>query len=862
MIAGLLAGCGGGGGSDTPPPPANTAPVATMLLSGAVTAGGAGADVSASAGADLVMSGAGSTDGDGDAITFKWTIISKPATSNIKIVNDAAAQLTIRADVGGDYVFRLRVTDSKGAYTEKDAKVAILPNQAPVTTVAVTATFTGETSVKPAADVTIGAAIVLDAAASTDADGDLVNVTWTMLEKPAASKAAFLTDGKVTRFSADAAGTFRVRARGTDPKGAFRDTIYVFNASNHPPQTVVLTSVSAGTSGNGEATINAATGYMVAFNGSTSADPDGTALTHAWTIASKPAGSSAVLTSASGPTSQITPDVLGTYVVKMVVTNAGGAASTYTTTVVVNNRRPLASLSTNATPIALPTGPAVRMPVGTQLTLRGTGSTDADGDTLTYSWALSSKPAGSSSVLSTASEATTQLTTDASGTYVIVLRVTDTSGAFSEQTLMVESGNYAPVAVLDKNRVSALAGSPVTASAAMSFDEDGDTLTYNWTLDARPSGSAAVLGTSNTNALTLTPDVAGTYMATVTVSDGKGSSSASFYIKALSSVATNVSLNFAPLEARYSQGLDKMVVVASNPNALKIIDPFTGVIKTVVLPMAVKAMQLSPDGKLAAVLHENILSLVDLDAAILVRSSTTGGSHTDAFVMNSGITYLVGQTGGQWVDEKVTVIDGRSGANLTASLAADMLYGHGRFYGTQYGIYAPLKNRVLLMSQGLSPADIDYFTIDPASGKVLASGESPYHGDYNMSTPLFLSANQDILFTSSGTYFNSETLRYAGSLSLTGGILSLSHSGDADEALVLQGNISWYSSTSTYRSEYLRFTGALFLPDAPISLPVISGEQSYGLKIFHSANANHVALVQTGTATQNGVGVKYYVTTR
>lgn len=857
LAMGLLSACGGGGGTSSTP--SNAAPAATVMLSGVVEAGGADADVTASAGAELVLSGTGSSDADGDTITYQWSIVSKPAASNLVLGSVTNVAQTIKPDVGGMYVVKLRVTDSKGAYSEKQAKIQIRDNVAPVTNVVVTATYVGVTSTKPTMALNIGSSVLLDASGSTDADGDTVTTAWTLLEKPAGSSAGLATDGRTSRLVLDVAGVFKVRARGSDTRGAYSDTVYVFDARNRAPQTVVINSVSAAPGESGQATVAAATGYLVALNGAGSSDPDGGALTYAWLVTSKPAASAAVLSSATGAATQITPDVLGDYVVKMTVTDGAGAASTYVTTISVKNRRPLAAISSNATPAALPTGPSLRMPVNTILTLRGTASTDADGDAMVYAWSITSKPAASTATLSSATAAVVDVRPDVSGTYVVLLRVTDSAGAYSERSLILEVGNYAPVAVVDKNRVSILAGSAVAASAALSFDEDGDALTYLWSIDARPAGSVAAIAAPATSALAFTPDLAGTYVAAVTVSDGKSSSVAYVTIKVLASVATNVPLNFVPLQARYSKGLDKLVVVATNPNAVKIIDPFTAAIKTVLLPVGVKSMQLSPDGKLAAVLHEGIVSLVDVDAGTVIRSSATSGAQTDAFVTNAGLIYMIGQTGGQWVDQAVGVIDGRTGVNLSATLGL----GSWVFYGTQYGVYAPLKNKVFLVEQGLSPSDIDFFTIDPATGKVGSAGDSPYHGDYPMSAPLFLSGNEDLVFTAQGNYFRTDTLRYAGKFNMTGALLSMSHSSDADEALVLQlANSDYWNSSSTYKDSYLRFSGALFLPEAAITLPVIDSAQSYGINIFHSANGNHVALVQTVTATQNGTGAKYYVTTR
>ena len=147
---------------------------------------------------------------------------------------------------------------------------------------------------------------------------------------------------------------------------------------------------------------------------------------------------------------------------------------------------------------------------------------------------------------------------------------------------------------------------------------------------------------------------------------------------------------------------------------------------------------------------------------------------------------------------------------------------------------------------------------------MLTSGDSPYHGDYALGQDFYLSGNQDLVFTSTGTYFNTETLRYAGTLfSSVESILHMTHSSTADEALVLQTGVSGsYPYTSVYRSFYRRFSGALFYEDANIALPLVNGEQSYGLKIFHSANDDHVLLVQTGSAEALAAGVQYHLIVR
>lgn len=399
---------------------------------------------------------------------------------------------------------------------------------------------------------------------------------------------------------------------------------------------------------------------------------------------------------------------------------------------------------------------------------------------------------------------------------------------------------YSAVANAGVNRTGTM-GTAVVLDGTGSLEGSGAQTSYAWAFTERPALSNAVLRNADTSLPSFIPDKPGTYSIALTFSDGKTSVSSSVKVVVFQSM-----LNFAPLDVHYSKGLDKMIVSSSNPNALKIVDPFSGDVATVSLPAAVKNFSLSPDGRRAIVLHESVASLVNLDSAVVVKSFATGGSHTDAFLTANGVAYFIGQSGGQWVRPSVVYFDAATGQALTPPEGNYM----GSFYGTQTGIYAPTKNKVYLMSQGLSPADINYFTINPTNSEVTAMGDSPYHGDYSMSAPLYLSENEDILFTSSGNYFYTSTLRYAGTFSQS--VRSLSNSAAKDETLIFAG------SGPNYPANYRRYTGSLFFSDTTIALPVIDGKQSYGIKIFHSVNGSRVALVQTGSAAADGAGLKYY----
>jgi hypothetical protein len=173
-------------------------------------------------------------------------------------------------------------------------------------------------------------------------------------------------------------------------------------------------------------------------------------------------------------------------------------------------------------------GPGQNTVAGTAVTLDGSQSSDANADPLTYQWALTSRPVGSSASLANAATVKPTFTADLPGTYVASLVVSDgkVSSSLSTVTITASATNAAPVAnagLVQNVQVGAL----VTLDGSGSTDANGDTLTYNWSLTSKPQGSATVIGTPTLIKPTFTADVVGTYVATLTVNDGKTSSASS-----------------------------------------------------------------------------------------------------------------------------------------------------------------------------------------------------------------------------------------------------------------------------------------------------------------------------------------------
>jgi hypothetical protein len=105
-------------------------------------------------------------------------------------------------------------------------------------------------------------------------------------------------------------------------------------------------------------------------------------------------------------------------------------------------------VNTNSRPVA-DAGPDQAVLTGDTVTLDGTGSTDKDGNQLTYSWSISQKPAGSAAVLSGSSSATPSFVADMDGEYLIELVVSDGKISSAADTVTVTATNtlgydYAP----------------------------------------------------------------------------------------------------------------------------------------------------------------------------------------------------------------------------------------------------------------------------------------------------------------------------------------------------------------------------------------------------------------------------------
>jgi len=165
---------------------------------------------------------------------------------------------------------------------------------------------------------------------------------------------------------------------------------------------------------------------------------------------------------------------------------------------------------------------------GNTIFLDASQSTSTDGGPLTYQWILVSKPQGSAASISNPTLVNSSLQTDLAGQYTIKLIVSDASSNSSEDSVTltaVPSGSTAPVANAGAVQ-SVVVGALVTLDGNNSSATSALPLSYSWTLNSRPAGSAAALSGATTASPTFTADAAGPYTLSLVVNDGKNSSAA------------------------------------------------------------------------------------------------------------------------------------------------------------------------------------------------------------------------------------------------------------------------------------------------------------------------------------------------
>jgi hypothetical protein len=145
-----------------------------------------------------------------------------------------------------------------------------------------------------------------------------------------------------------------------------------------------------------------------------------------------------------------------------------------------------------------------------------------DNDPLTFSWSMLWRQ-GNTAVLDDPTSKTPTFVAERAGNYIVQLIVNDGKVPSEAKTVKI-TANSRPVAIPQAPQ-QVMQGDTVTLDGSQSYDPDGDSITYQWSL-SKPNASTAALSDATAMNSVFVADVPGTYSATLVVNDGKENSDA------------------------------------------------------------------------------------------------------------------------------------------------------------------------------------------------------------------------------------------------------------------------------------------------------------------------------------------------
>jgi VCBS repeat-containing protein len=406
----------------------------------------AGADQSALVNDTVTLDGSGSSDVDGDTLSFKWSFASKPNGSSATLSSTTAAKPSFVGDVAGSYVVQLIVND--GTANSQPDTVSISTENSPTAVNEPPIVVDDDYTMEEDKQLNVPEPGVL----SNDSDPDADSITALMVDDVKNGTLTLYENGSFTyNPSLDFSSTDSFTYRADD--GQF--------TSNIATVTITVNDVNDPPLADANGPYSGTVGIPVSLDGSGSSDSDGTIISYKWDFGDGSKGSGV-----SPAHNYQTP---GTFIVRLTATDDAGATDTATTTAEIaeKNQPPLAADDDYTTK------------EDTQLNVPGPGvlgnDSDPDGDPIT------------AILVSNTSNGNLTLNGDGSFTYYPDLNFDGTdhftyvtnegqleSNIVATVTITVNPVNDAPVAVDDAFSVDKETQLNITAQSVLYNDIDPD----------------------------------------------------------------------------------------------------------------------------------------------------------------------------------------------------------------------------------------------------------------------------------------------------------------------------------------------------------------------------------------------------
>ena len=483
-------------------------------------------------------------DAENGPLTFAWTQVSGPT---VTLSDPTAAAPSFSFDMTGQttdvvFVFSVVSNDGQASSAADEVTITLTPNAIPIADAGVDQTI---------ARLDADTVVTLDGSASADGDGDTLTYAWTQVSGPSVTLSDATSAAPTFSFDPGAdtsAQTFVFDLVVSDGRvTSSADRVEISASPNNTPtadagQTQIQTAYVAGA--------------PVQLDGRNSDDPNGDQLQYQWVQLSGPTVTLDDPTSAT-PSFTYNPNATGNVSTVNVLKSAAGTAVSAMPNLAVDfvfglrvsdgtlqspQSEVRISLTVNDPPESdAGEDQALETPAdGAVITLDGSGSSDPEGDALTYSWVQTS---GRTVTLSDATAVNPTFTYDypnplpAEETFTFALTINDGNqdSEIDEVTITVIN-NQAPTANAGSDIGPINSGAIVTLNGGASTDPDDDVLTYAWT---QVSGPTVTLSDTTAQSPTFTaPDVEdlSTLVFELVVNDGR-----------VDSLADQVSVSVQPI---------------------------------------------------------------------------------------------------------------------------------------------------------------------------------------------------------------------------------------------------------------------------------------------------------------------------
>jgi len=256
----------------------------------------AGPDQKIITGTTVSLDANASQDGTGFALSYTWSLITKPENSITALDNESAIKPSFIADADGVYEVQLIVnnglTDSAADFVK-------------ITATTLPIAVAGQDQV-----VSVNQSITLDGSTSSDAKGTDLLYHWDTKSKPADATPSFtdiLTKNPI--FMADKAGDYEI-------------SLIVNNTvDNSAEDSLTITAKTPIANPGPGYNVTPNTNIMLNGSDSLNVDDSKTGLTYLWSMESFPPSTSATLFDSSLSSPEFVPDVLGSYELCLTVNN-------------------------------------------------------------------------------------------------------------------------------------------------------------------------------------------------------------------------------------------------------------------------------------------------------------------------------------------------------------------------------------------------------------------------------------------------------------------------------------------------------------------------------------------------------------